>query len=352
MEQYIALDAHKRYSYASVETTDGRIVKEQRIEHCRGAIAAFLETCEDGCSVAVETVGSWYWIVDEIEEAGMEPRLVHARKAKLMLAATKKTDKLNARGMNRLQRVVTLPTVWIPGQELRDMRDLYRTRMMLAQERTRIKNLIHSALDKYGIHIEGTSDIFNQKGRSSIEAALEQLPPYTRFSTTELLDQLDSTEARIKKFEQAILEAGKDSSDVQLLRTIPGVGKILSFVIANEIGDVNRFPRAASLAAYSGTTPRVHSSGGKTRFTRAPADVNRYLKWAFTEAANVIVLNQHKLSHPHVVHRYKRVRAKKGHSVAVGAMARHLAEASYWILVKREPYMDPEEKRTISSTKR
>ena len=77
--------------------------------------------------MAVETIGNWYSIVDEIEEAGMRPRLVHARKAKMMLASSKKTEKLDAYGMNRLQRTESLSTVWIPDGELRDTRDLFRS---------------------------------------------------------------------------------------------------------------------------------------------------------------------------------------------------------------------------------
>jgi hypothetical protein len=87
----------------------------------------------------VETIGNWYWIVDEIEAAGCIPRLVHARKAKLMMGEINKTDRLDARGLNRLQRNGTLPTVWIPSGELRDQRDLPRTRMVLVRQRTRVR---------------------------------------------------------------------------------------------------------------------------------------------------------------------------------------------------------------------
>ena len=83
--EYIAFDAHKHYTLASVATPDGQLVREERIEHDRGALRGFLERCERGSPVAVETIGNWYWIVDEIEAAGCLPRLVHARKAKLMM---------------------------------------------------------------------------------------------------------------------------------------------------------------------------------------------------------------------------------------------------------------------------
>jgi hypothetical protein len=109
--EYIAFDAHKRYTLASVARPDGGLVREQRIPPERGALQQFLERCEQGSPVAVETIGNWYWIVDEIEAAGCVPKLVHGRKAKLMMGEINKTDKLDARGLNRLQRAGTLPTV-------------------------------------------------------------------------------------------------------------------------------------------------------------------------------------------------------------------------------------------------
>ena len=170
--QYIAFDSHKRYTFASVEDHATGKIFDRRIEHERGALRTFLSAREPGSPVAVETIGNWYWIVDEIEAAGLKPQLVHARKAKLMMASSKKTDKLDAHGINRLQRVGTLPTVWIPDGALRDRRELFRTRMTLTRQRTSTKNRIHATLAKYGIRIEDTSDIFNTKGRAAIEVGL------------------------------------------------------------------------------------------------------------------------------------------------------------------------------------
>ena len=96
--EMIALDCHKHYSVASVQTPEGRCLAERRIEHRRGSIREFLGPYSPGCPVVVETIGNWYWIVDEIEQAGKVPRLVHARKAKLMLGSINKTDKLDVAG--------------------------------------------------------------------------------------------------------------------------------------------------------------------------------------------------------------------------------------------------------------
>ena len=166
--EYIALDAHKRYSFASVESVDGVKRTEARVEHGQEQFASFLEKLDRGSPVAVETVGNWYWIVGEIEEAGMVPKLVHAMRAKMMLASVNKTDRLDARGMNRLQRSGTLPTVWIPPADLRDQRELFRTRMVFTQQRTRLKNRIQATLSKYALAI-GSSDAFNA-ARTSLRA--------------------------------------------------------------------------------------------------------------------------------------------------------------------------------------
>lgn len=171
--EYIALDAHKRYSFVSVQSADGTLKTEARIEHEPGAIRQFLDVFECGSPVAIETVGNWYWIVAEIERAGLVPKLVDARKAKMMMASVNKTDKLDARGMNRLQRSGTLPTVWIPPADLRDQRELFRTRMMFMQHRTKLKNRIHATLAKYGLRIEQSSDAFGKRGRQAMSPIQE-----------------------------------------------------------------------------------------------------------------------------------------------------------------------------------
>jgi transposase len=282
--EYIAFDVHKHYTVASVARSDGRLTREERVEHDRGALRHFLERCEHGSPVAVETVGNWYWIVDEIEAAGCLPRLVHARKAKLMMGMINKTDKLDARGLNQLQRNGTLPTVWIPPGELRDQRELPRTRMALVRQRTQLKNRIHAALAKYALHDFEVSDAFGAKGRDILRHRLSLLPPHTAYATQQLLEQVEELDRRVRGFELRMRTVFKVTPDIQLLLTLPGVGLILAVVIALEVGTVARFGTAEKLAGYAGTTPRVPASGGKTRFGRLRPDVNRYLKWAFVEA--------------------------------------------------------------------
>ena len=220
----------------------------------------------------------------------------------------------------------------------------------MSQVRTKFKNRIHSAFAKYGITFDEVSDLFGKKGRKLLEESLGDLPPETRLSVQEQLWLLDQAEQSIDKAEKRIREVIKVNPTMQILQTLPGVGPILAIVIALEIGSIDRFAGAEKLASYAGKVPRVNSSGGKTHYGKVRPDVNRYLKWAFTEAANVIVLQQERRSDSHVVRLYQRVYRHKGHAKAITAVGRHLAEATYWMLKNNEPYREPRNKGLVSCT--
>lgn len=103
---------------------------------------------------------------------------------------------------------------------------------------------------------------------------------------------------------------------------------------------MNRFSGPEKLASYAGTVPRIKASGDKIFHGPVRPDVNRYLKWAFTEAANTIAIFHKRWIGRHAAFLFLRLREKKGHAKAVVAVARHLAEATYWILEKGEPYRE------------
>lgn len=340
--EYIAIDAHKRYSLVRIEAADGALIEERRLEHRRGVFRDYLGRRPKGSPVAVETTGSWYWIVDEIEAAEQRPRLVNAFLAKRMIAGVHKSDRLDCDGLNRLQRAGTLPTVWIPPAGVRDERALPRTRMMLVAMRTRLKNTVHGMLARYAVRVEA-ADIFGRRGREALAAALAGLPEHTAFTAAVVLAELDALEAEIKRLEARIDETFAPGEGIRLLRTLPGVGSVLAVVILAEIGDIARFGRPQALASYAALVPCLHASGDKIRFGRTPRrQVNRTLKWAFTEAANAAILAaQRSRRDNHVLRLYRRLKAKRGHGKAVVAVARHLAEAAHVVLSRRVPYRDP-----------
>lgn len=341
MKEYISLDVHKRYSFLGREEARSGKQRHARIVHAPGAIRRCLAGVEKGTAVAVEATGNWYWIVDEIEAAGLRPALVHPYKAKVMMGCVNKTDKLDVNGMNRLQRTGTLPEVWIAPQETRDLRELPRTRMFLARQRASLKNRIGATLTKHNLQVEGFSDPFGRQARVVLRRRAEQLPPHSRSVVGQLLRGLEVVERQIASLEEEIERWIEATPRVKRLMTLPGVGRILATVIDLEIGSIERFATAERLASYSGTTPRVSSSGDKTRYGRLRADVNRYLKWAFIEAGNCVCLHQKHYPQRHVTGLYGRIAKRRGHAKAIGALARHLAEAAWHVLHDEVDYQEP-----------
>jgi transposase len=161
---------------------------------------------------------------------------------------------------------------------------------------------------------------------------------HTASTLSQLLAGVDALDQAIRGIEQHMHEVLRTAPEIELLQALPGVGFILTVVIASEIGEVRRLERPQEFASYAGTTPRVHASGGKTRYGQLRPDVNRQVKWAFAEAANTSCRVRRRYPHRHVSHLYERLARPKGYQKASGAVARHLAEATYWMLTRRGPY--------------
>jgi transposase len=339
----VGCDAHKHFSLFVILDGGGNLVQRTRVGHVPGAIGAFLAQFPQGTPVALETVGNWYWIVDEIEQAGCIPLLAHAAKAKVMMGNIHKTDKLDAQGLATLLYLGKLPSVWIPPAGLRDERELPRTRMAFAKHRTMLKNRIRSTLAKYALSLDTESDIFAPKWRPELQAALQRLPPETECCLRLHLQLLDALNHHIRELEVRILQRIQTSPSLQLVQSVPGPAKVLAIVIDRELGSIDRFPSPHHFASYCGLVPRLTASAGRAHYGHMVKQCNTYLKWAFIEAANVIVAHRHAAQwrSKYVVQLYERTRRRKGHSVSVGALARYLAESTYWVLKKGEPYREP-----------
>lgn len=340
MTYYSGCDMHKSFSVFAGIDEDGVIHGPTRVDHDTDELRHHLRSLPDGTPVAIETSGRWYWMANEIEEADCIPRLVHARKAKVMMGNTNKTDKLDAEGLAILQKAGTLPDVWIPPEELRDQREVLRLRMKLKQSRTRWKNRIQAILEQYEYRSSYT-DPFGPGGREEIEDAIQQCPAETQESLHQQLEVLDRIQTSIDQLEQQLENILEDSPERDWLQTIPGIGSILSATIMFEVGDVSRFPGPGHWAHYAGTTPRIHQSGDTRHTGSMRKQANQTLKWSFMEAAKVVIRHQETFSESRLVEKYQRLKNRKNAGVATGAVARMLAESTYWVLTKEEPYEEP-----------
>ena len=339
----IGCDAHKHYSLFAVLNRHGQMVEQTRVDHQPGAIREFLSRFPQGTPVALESVGNWYWIVDEIEASQCKPLMAHATKAKVMMGNIHKTDKLDAKGLATLLHLGCLPAVWIAPGETRDQRELPRTRMVFSKMRTMLKNRMHSTLAKYALSLADASDIYAPKWRQELLRLINSLPEETRRCMQQELELLNSIQDHIDRLELRIHQRFQLTKSMQLLKTLPGIAEILAIVVDLEIGSIDRFSSPGHFASYAGAIPRVKSSGGKFRYGRMVKQSNQYLKWAFVEAGATVsrCRKYPQWRGKYAVRLYERIRRRKGHSIAVGAVARHLAESTYWVLKKQEGYCPP-----------
>ena len=218
---------------------------------------------------------------------------------------------------------------------------------MLTGQRTRLKNRISATRSKYGVRESQRSDAYAKGARVELQQRLESLPEQARWVSEQLLSQLDFVMAQVQQLEKRLEVLVQATPQRQLLKSLPGMGIILSATLALEIGDIRRFPSAEHLASYAGVTPRVRASGGKLRYGPLRKDVNQYLKWAFVEAGNSVAVNYPRYEQRHLSQLYRRLQERKGHNKAIGAVARHLAEAAFHVLQRREVYQDPAVQRVM-----
>ena len=340
MEKYIGCDSHQRYSVFVTMDEKGEAGVPIRVEHEKKELQKFLRTLPAGAAVAVEASGGWYWLVDALEEAGLEPHLANPLEAKKQMPGRNKTDKLDARGLATLLRVGTLPEVWIPPAGLRDLRGLMRARLALRRQASLLKNRLHAAIRRYGLREDAFRDLFAGKARIALSGYIDALPVNTRFATTQEWQMLDQIERHIERMEVRIREGICKLGWVRLLKTLPGVGDILGATIHLEIGDVQEIPeRRASGGLCRSGADRAFQRRQDT--LRADFEAGQSLsEMAFIEAANATVAHRDKYGEQHVGQLYQRLKGKC-HGKAATAVARHLAESSWWILKKKQEYRAP-----------
>jgi transposase len=201
------------------------------------------------------------------------------------------------------------------------------------RHRTALKNRIHATLLAFG-HPCPVSDLFGTGGRELL--ARLALPEPWAADTTAALQLIDTLDHEITECERALRRAGADHGYVPLLMTTPGVGWVLGYTIAAEIGDIGRFATPKKLVGYTGLCPSVDQSGGHDWRGELAKNGPKYLRWALIEAAT------HAARHPVYAERYQRTKTRlgkqRGAKVARVDIARKLAEAIWWMLNTTKPF--------------
>src|SRR5215471_2479026 len=233
---------------------------------------------------AIESMNGARFVHDRLELAGWQVEIADAQKVKGLAPLACKTDRIDARVLADLARRDLVPAIWLPDPSVRAERERARFRLHLVRHHSSLKQRIHAVLLAHGKPCP-VSDLFGVSGRALLERlALPEPWAGTVAASLQLIDELDE---QITTCEAELRRLGADHHYVPLLLTVPGIGWVLAYTIAAEIGDIYRFPAPPQLVGYTGLCPRVYQSGDSDR--RGPLAKNgpRYLRWMSWEGPPV-----------------------------------------------------------------
>jgi transposase len=326
----IGLDVHLEFCEVAI-AQDGVVRSTGRIETTPERLELFGASLHPQDRVALEVTGN-AWEIARILESHVAKVIVVSPADTGIRQARAKTDRLDARTLARLLAAGELDAVWSPDERCRVMRRRLSRREQLVRSRSRAKNEIHAVLMRRLKGRPPVSDLFGAKGRSwlgSLELPLEESE-----TVEACLRHIEFLDSEIAAVERHIAAEALRSAEIRRLMTVPGVNVICAASFMAAVGEIRRFQNPRSLTGYLGLDPRVYQSGS------APATGGHISKqgsastrWALVEAAWSVVRQpgpQHAF--------YQRLRARRGHGIAVVASARKLACLFWFLLTRGEDY--------------
>lgn len=328
---YSAIDLHSNNSVVSVTDEEDRVVVEKRLPNDLAKILGFLLPWrEELAGVVVESTFNWYWLVDGLQAAGFKVHLANTTAIKKYEGLKHSGDEADARYLAHLLRLGILPTGTILAPEQRAVRDLARKRMQLVRSRT--AHIL--AVENITARQHGTRISSNQVKRLTTEAVDQMpLPGDVALAIKANVAVITTLSAQIDLLEKRLQEKVGARAEYGLLTSVPGIGQVLATTILLETGPIERFAAAGNFASYARCVDSAHTSNGKKKGTGNTKNGNKYLAWAFVEAANFALRYCAEAKRF-----YQRKKAKTNNVVAIKALAHKLARACFHILKERKPF--------------
>jgi len=331
MKLYAGLDLHKNNSYIGIVDSDNKPIYKNRLANDLSGILAALKPYESELeSIAVESTFNWYWLVDGLMADKHNVRLANPCAIKQYDGMKYSDDDRDALHLANLLRLDILPEGYIYPKEERPTRDLLRKRLMLVRQRT------SHILSFQNLVCRNTGQCFKSGDIKKFEIA--QLEPLLHdghlvLSGRMSIEQIKFLSQQIKLIEDEVTKVSKLRSEYANLLSVPGIGKILALTIMLETGDISRFKSVGSYASYCRLVQSVRISNGKHKGSGNRKCGNKYLSWAYVEAANFAV------RYSPEIHKYhQRKTAKTNAIVARKTIAHKLARACYWIMKNGEVF--------------
>ena len=303
------------------------------VDSLRGLAGRIDEVHAEPVRAVVESMTGARLVHDTLEAEGWDVEIADAQKVKGLAPLACKTDKIDSMVLAVLSQRDLVPAIWLPDPHIREERELARFRLHLVKHKTALKNRVHSTLINFGRACPVT-DLFGAEGRRLLERL--EVPEPWRSNVTASVALIDDLERQIADLNRRLRDGHADHPYIPLLMSAPGIGWVLAFTIAAEIGDINRFARPEKLTSYTGLCPRVNQSGESDRRGPLTKHGPRYLRWALIEAT------MHALKHSAYAERYqrnkKRLGKQRGAKVAQIDIARRLAHAIWHMLTRNQKF--------------
>lgn len=331
MPTYAGIDLHSSNNYIGViDANDKRLYEgrhENRLEHVLKALAPFKRTLK---GIVIESTYNWYWLVDGLQDHGFKVHLANPSAIKTYEGLKHTDDRWDSFWLAHLLRLGILPVGYIYPKEQRPVRDLLRRRLMFVRQRTSQILSLQSMISRIrGLDFSGNSiKVFDA---DFVDRVFDG--HFHRFTAKRNLSTIHFLGGIIKEIETEVRSQIQLRKDFQMLLTTPGIGLILGLTIMLEVGDIARFPKAGDYSSYCRCVQSKRITNNKKKGEGNQKNGNRYLAWAYVEAANHAIRVC-----PKAQKFFQRKMAKNNRTLAIKALANKLTKATYFIMRDQVPY--------------
>jgi len=326
------IDLHTNKMYLCILNQEGDILLHRNIKTEPEIFLRTIVPYREDLVVCAECMFSWYWLADLCAEENIPFILGHALYMRAIHGGKSKNDKIDSQKISALLRGGLIPMAYVYPQRMRSTRDLMRRRNHLMRKRAELFAHTQNTASQYNLQ-EPLGRIAKPQNR---EGLLERFDdPAVRMSMAANLDMIDAYDRVLEVLEQDIIANAKehDATAYALLKTIPGVGRIIALDLLYEIEDINRFPRVQDFASYCRLVKCAKESNGKKYGTSGKKIGNAHLRWAFSLAAQLFL----KSNEPGRQF-FSKLSNKHGKGKALSILAHKLGRAVYFMLKHRQVF--------------
>jgi len=331
MTCYSGIDLHSNNSVVVVSDETDRVLYQRRLPNDLGTILAALAPYRESLAgVVVESTYNWYWLVDGLQAAGYRVHLANTTAMKRYDGLKHSGDETDAAYLAHLLRLKILPTGYICPPAERAVRDLARKRLQLV----RARNAQVLAVENIVARQTGAGISANAVKRLEGETVgALGLPEDVTAALAANVAVIQTLTAEIGKLEARLRQRVRLRPQFRVLISAPGIGEVLATLIMLEAGSMARFAAVGNFASYARCVDSKRLSNGKKKGEGNVKNGNRYLAWAFIEAANFA-----RRYCPEARRFHDRKRAQTNGIVATKALAHKLARACYHMLKDGQPF--------------